>query len=89
MGGDEPEPEPGTIVEFVVDDITPKTPSTVHWNKAWFVNQTNICSLNIIENATIDEAFEKTVFLVTMLMYLDYQFTVRYLKKKDWSPTNV
>ena len=59
MGGDEPEPEPGTIVEFVVDDITPKTPSTVHWNKAWFVSQTNICSLNRIESATINEAFGK------------------------------
>ena len=34
MGGDEPWPEPGTMVEFVVDDITPKTPSTVHWKKA-------------------------------------------------------
>ena len=28
MGGDELEPEPGTMVAFVVDDITPKTPST-------------------------------------------------------------
>ena len=32
---------------------------------------------------------EKTVFLVTMLMYLDYQFTVRYWKKKETNPGSV